>query len=281
MLISEFDPWKSKLCTCPPKLTFNPYTGCDHHCVYCYASSYIPNFHRCRPKKNLIPRLRKEAKKLNGELLSVSNSSDPYPNLETKLGLTTRCLEILSKQNCKIQVVTKSSLVTRDISMLRKLPCMVALSITTNDDRIAERLEPYAPPPSERLKAIEKLVKNGIPVAVRIDPIIPYLNDRPEKLIQQLASLGVQHITSSTYKVKPDNWKRFSKALPEISSKLRLLYFEHGEKLGGYRYLPRNIRRGLMEKTKKLTEENGMKFGCCREGFPELNSAVCDGSGII
>ena len=205
MLISEFDPWKSKLCTCPPKLTFNPYTGCDHGCVYCYASSYIPRFFKCRPKRDLLRRLRREARKLRGELISISNSSDPYPNIEEENGLTRKCLEILSRHECKIQIVTKSPLVTRDIDLLRKMRCMVAFSITTGDDELSRRLEPRAPVSSERLEAIEALVKKDIPVAVRIDPIIPFLNDKPKKLIESLASLGVSHITSSTCKIRPDD----------------------------------------------------------------------------
>lgn len=113
-LISKFDLWHSTLCTCPPKLTFNPYTGCDHACVYCYASSYIPKFSNCRPKKDLIQRLRKEAAARSCEILSISNSSDPYPNLEAKTESMLNCLEILARQNCKVQIITKSNLVIRD-----------------------------------------------------------------------------------------------------------------------------------------------------------------------
>lgn len=281
MLISEFDPWKSKLCTCPQKLTFNPYTGCDHDCVYCYASSYIPKFHNCRPKKDLLRRLEREASKLKGELISISNSSDPYPNIEEKNGLTRKCLDILSRYECKIQIVTKSPLVTRDIDILKKTRCMVALSITTDDDKISRRLEPRAPVSSERLKAMEALVKNGLPVAVRVDPIIPFLNDKPKRLIESLASLGVSHVTSSTYKVRPDNWRRFSKAFPEVAKKLSPLYFEKGERISGYFYLAKEPRYQLMKKVKEITEENAMKFGCCREGFSHLNSAFCDGSWLV
>jgi DNA repair photolyase len=281
MLISEFDPWKSKLCTCPQKLTFNPYTGCDHGCVYCYASSYIPKFHNCRPKKDLLRRLEREASKLKGELISISNSSDPYPNIEEKNGLTRKCLDILSRYECKIQIVTKSPLVTRDIDILKKTRCMVALSITTDDDKISRRLEPRAPVSSERLKAMEALVKKGLPVAVRVDPIIPFLNDKPKRLIESLASLGVSHVTSSTYKVRPDNWRRFSKAFPEVAKKLSPLYFEKGERISGYFYLAKEPRYQLMKKVKEITEENAMKFGCCREGFSHLNSAFCDGSWLV
>ena len=281
MLISEFDPWKSRLCACPPKLTFNPYTGCDHGCVYCYASSYIPNFFKCRPKKDLLRRLEEEARKLRGELISISNSSDPYPSIEEKNCLTRKCLEILSRYECKIQLITKSPLVTRDIDILKKTKCMVALSVTTDDDEISRRLEPYAPVSSRRLEAVEVLIKNSIPVAVRIDPIIPFLNDKPKRLIESLASVGVSHITSSTYKVRLGNWRRFSKAFPEVAKKLSPFYFEEGERISRYFYLPKELRYQLMKKVKEIAEENGMKFGCCREGFIHLNSALCDGSWLI
>ena len=134
MLLTAFDPWQSPLCTCPEKLTFNPYTGCDHGCLYCYASSYIPNFHVCRPKKNLLSRLTKEATRLDGELVSISNSSDPYPRLDKQTCLTRKCLEILSDSNCKLQIVTKSDLVTRDIDILQSVPCVVSLTVLTLDD---------------------------------------------------------------------------------------------------------------------------------------------------
>lgn len=280
-LISDFDPWHSKLCTCPPKLTFNPYTGCDHACVYCYASSYIPRFFNCRSKKGLIPRLRREAAKLKGETVSMSNSSDPYPNLESKTRLTQNCLEILSKHDCRIQMITKSNIVTRDIDLLKRVPSMVALSITTNSEESSRITEPNAPPPSERIRAAEKLTNMGIPVAVRIDPIIPCLNDNPESLIEKLASIGVKHITSSTYKIKPDNWKRFSRALPEGAEKLKPLYFRKGERLGRYLYLPRDMRLKLMENVAVLAETYGLKFGTCREGLSHLNTATCDGSWLL
>ena len=280
-LISKFDPWRSTLCTCPPKLTFNPYTGCDHGCTYCYASSYIPRFSQCRPKKNLIQRIRSEAAKLTGEIISISNSSDPYPRLEAKMRLMRSCLETLSGHKCKVQIITKSSLVTRDIDLLTKITSMVSMTITTDDEEIARLLEPYAPSVSERLKAVQKLVQKGLPTAVRIDPIIPFVNDRFEKLVETFAVLGVKHITSSTYKVKQDDWRRFSATVPELAARLKPLYFERGERIAGYLYLPRNLRVNLMEKLRAAAERNGIAFGTCREGLSHLNTGVCDGSWLL
>jgi DNA repair photolyase len=280
MLLTVFDPWKSQLCTCPSKLTFNPYTGCDHGCLYCYASSYIPRFRECRPKKNLIPRLKREAARLNGELVSVSNSSDPYPRLEAETGLTRKCLQILAESRCRLQIVTKSDLVTRDIDILQDVPCVVSVTVLTADDGLSRKLEPGAPVSSRRLKAIETLAKAGIPTTVRIDPVIPFLNDDLSELMEAVADLGALHVTCSTYKVKPDNWKRFSAVFPEVAEKLKPHYFIEGERVGRSTYLPWNMRFGLMKKAKESAEDHHLKFGCCREGF-SLNSAVCDGSWAI
>ncbi len=280
-LISRFDPWRSSLCTCPPKLTLNPYSGCDHHCIYCYASSYISRFTECRPKKELLQTLKREAARLKGETVSISNSSDPYPRVEATAGLTRRCLEILASSNCRIQIITKSNLVIRDDDLLSKVPSTVALTITTLDAEVARILEPNAPTPAERLRAAEDLLGKGVPVSVRIDPVIPLVNDQPEALVAELASIGVKHVTSSTYKIKPDNWRRFAAAMPEVAEKLAPLYFKQGEKLGGNTLLPRDLRLKLMKNIRDLATAKGIRFGVCREGLGQLNTATCDGSWLL
>lgn len=280
-MISKFDPWQSGLCTCPSKLTFNPYTGCDHQCIYCYATGYIPNFKDCRPKKDLLATLKREAAKLNGETISLCNSSDPYPRVEASEGLTRRCLEILSESNCKIQIITKSNLVVRDNDLLGKVPSTVALTITTGDDSLARVLEPFAPLPSQRLRAISDLVKAGIPVSARIDPVIPFVNNDFKGLVADLASIGVRHLTCSTYKAKPDNWRRLTQALPKIADRLKPLYFEKGEKVGGSVLLPRDVRFKILKSARDLATAAGMKFGVCREGLAALNTAACDGSWLL
>lgn len=280
-VITRFDPWQSSLCTCPPKLTLNPYTGCSHNCVYCYATSYTPHFAKCKPKKDLLKHVEDEASRLKGETVSIANSSDPYPHPEAELGLTRKCLQILSRSNCKIQLVTKSGLVTRDVDILTEVPCAVAMTITTEDDEIARLIEPNAPPPSERLKAIEMLVSKNIPVSVRIDPIIPNVNDNPSQLISTLGSIGVRHITSSTYKMKRDNWERFANAMPLVAEEIKPLYFTKGERVGGSTLLPVDLRLKLMMQIRSFTTSNGMKFGVCRENLKQLNTAPCDGSWLL
>jgi DNA repair photolyase len=269
------------MCTCIRKMTFNPYTGCDHGCLYCYASSYIPNFQECRPKKAKLRTLKQEASKLNGEIVSMSNSSDPYPRIEARTGWTRQCLEILTKTNCKIQVVTKSNIVTRDIDLLARVPSSVVLTITTDDEELARIVEPGAPSPTKRLRALDDLVAQGIPVSVRIDPIIPFLNENPQTLVSSLSEIGVKHITSSTYKLKPDNWRRLSETLPHVAEKLKPLYFQQGERISGNTLLPKDLRIKLLSHLRNLALSKGMKFGVCREGLTQLNTAPCDGSWLI
>lgn len=228
----------------------------------------------------MIERLEIESHKLKGDLISISNSSDPYPTIERELGLTRKCLQVLKQRACKIQIVTKSTLVTRDIDILEKTASMVAISITTDKDEISKQLEPNVPPSSARIKAIQTLSQRGIPVCARIDPIIPFLNDTLRTLIETLAAIGVKHITSSVYKIKADNWRRFTVTFPEIAKRLEPLYFEQGERVSGYRYLPKELRYNLMKNAKELAEQNGMKFGTCREGLSQLNSATCDGAWL-
>jgi len=277
MLLTPFDPWLSPLCTCLNKLTFNPYTGCDHNCIYCYATNYISNFNNCKPKKNLVPQLQKEAQQLKGQLISISNSSDPYPTIEKELELTRKCLHALSNHNCRIQIITKSNLVTRDIDILQKTKSVVAFTITTDNDELAKKLEPNAPPPSQRIRAIKTLTQTSIPVCARIDPIIPHLNSNCKALIEKLAHIGVKHVTSSTYKIKQDNWKRFTYTFPAIAEQLAPLYFEKGERISGYRYLPQKLRYSLMKHIRNQAEQAGMTFGTCRENLTQLNTASCDG----
>ena len=201
--------------------------------------------------------------------------------MERELGLTRECLRILSRSKCRIQIVTKSTLVTRDADLLTQAPATVALTITTDNDNLAKRIEPQAPSSTERLKTVATLISKGVPVTVRIDPIIPFVNDDPAKLVADLAGLGVKHVTASTYKVKRDNWKRFSDALPAQAEKLKALYFNHGEKANGCVLLPRDLRLKLLTNVRSVALSHGIKFAVCREGLSQLNTACCDGSWLL
>ncbi|MEM2865649.1 MAG: radical SAM protein [Candidatus Hadarchaeales archaeon] len=281
-LLRDFDPWRDPLCTCPPKLSLNPYTGCPHACLYCYITSYIPRGFECRPKKDLLRRLEREVEKLTGRpLISMCNSSDPYPPAERELLLTRECLERLVGR-ARVLVVTKSDLVVRDLDLLSRLPCAVSVTLTTLRPGLARRLEPGAPPPERRLKALRELSDAGVPVSVRLDPVIPGLNEEEiESLVEAAASSGAKHLTSSTFKPRGDSWERMRRGFPGLFPRLRELYLG-GERRKRSLYLPGEMRRELMERVREACLSLGLTFSTCREGFPELHtSESCDGSHLI
>jgi len=284
--IHRFDPWRGKLCTCPLKYTLDPYTGCGHQCRYCYITSYIRDGFNPRPKAGLIEGLKKDLVKLNPEIpISISNSSDPYTPPDGELELTRKALEVILPRGFKVLLVTKSSLVLRDLKLIARGNCSVSMTITTLDEVKAKRMEPHAPPPSQRLKALAALTNGGVPCSLRLDPIVPGYNSREDELkdiIKEAAKAGVKHVVASTFKPRPDGFKRVASAFPELRQLLRRLYYEEGRKISGARYLADEKRRELLKTVKELAEAEGLTFAACREGFPELHSAPsCDGTHLI
>ncbi len=281
-ILSDFDPWGDPLCTCPPKYSLNPYTGCQHACVYCYITSYIPNGFKCRAKKNLIARLSRDLNKVDKEKpISLSNSSDPYPPMEAELKLTRKCLELIVQAGVPFQIVTKGDLVTRDLDLLKEGKCVVSLTITTLDEGLAKRLEPGAPRPKERLRAMRVLSKAGIPVTLRADPIFPYLNEEGiVEVVEAAAQAGARHVTASTFKPRPDSWRRMTLSFPEFCERTKRLYFDYGWKHGPSRYLPKRLRVQLLDRVRRVCERLGVSFATCREGL-KFRAPSCDGTHLI
>ena len=286
-MLRPFNPWPTPLCTCPPKYSLHPYTGCSHRCLYCYATSYVRRI-KSIPKKNFIIRLRSDLRRANKDLpIEMSTSSDPYPPEERFLGLTREAIKVIKEFGFKLLITTKSDLVTRDIDVLSTMRSAVMVTITTLRDEIAKLIEPNAPKPSRRLDAVAKLINEGIPTGVRVDPIIPYVNDDLrdiKELIKELASVGVKFIVTSTYKAKPDNFKRMLNAFPELKDKFIELYRVRGERKHSYTYLSIGVRKRILRPVIELARSYGMETATCREGLtgPEwFNAKSCDGTHLI
>lgn len=283
-LITPFDPWKNKLCTCPEKYSFSPYTGCIHGCLYCYASSYIRDFTRTREKVNLLKKLEREIKKIpEHSIITIANSCDPYQPLEKKLQLTRKSLLMLSKQKLKISMVTKSPLAIRDMDIFKELNNMILIfTITSLDDKLSKKIEPSVNyTVKEKLKAL-CIFSKSIPVAARVDPLIYPLNTlNLKKIIKRLKSCGVKQIITSTYKTKPDNFMRMKKIFPQYARLWDELYTIKGERMGGCNYLPFNLRKKLIEEIREISLAEKLKFSSCREGLGFLNTSGCDGSSLF
>ncbi|WP_297436707.1 radical SAM protein [Thermococcus sp.] len=278
MYLRPFDPWKSRLCTCPSKYTLNVYTGCDHACVYCYITSYIPKAFHVRTKDGLLPALERELRRLDKRyIVALSYSSDPYPTIERELGITREVLELLKRYNARCLLLTKSDIFERDLDLLGEMKCAVGITVTTVDEKKSRLLEPNAPSPMERIQALKKAREAGIPVYARIDPIIPFYTW--EDFGVTLSALKfVSHITVSTLKLRRDIRKRMEAKFPELMEKLNPLY-EKGDRMGEYRYLPRELRFQILNEAERMIKNAGITFGSCREGYHSYPS--CDGSHLV
>ena len=231
--IKPFDPWKSELCTCPPKYSFNPYTGCAHNCIYCYAT-YIPRFHQLRLKKLLFSRLEKDLDNLpSNSLISMSNSSDPYPPSEKHLKVTRRCLEIMREYDIRLLIVTKSDIVARDADILSEMRCAVSVTITSLSKDLAKKLERGAPDPKNRIDTLRYIKDHGIPVILRLDPVIPFLTEKDVIKVLEKCDF-VDHVVTSTLKLKKNMVNRFA-GFPELINKFKKIYIE---RVRSYLYLP-------------------------------------------
>lgn len=296
-VLNCFDPWSSPLCTCGPKLSLDPYTGCDGGCAYCYAATYLWRYwgaDKVRPKADLARRLGRDLERLHGgadpdlaalrgSWVTVSNSSDPYPHApqanEAELGLTREALRLLGAAGMGVLLQTKSDGFVRDLDVLPPGRTVIGVTITTADPALAARLELGMPSPAQRLKAVRAATAAGFPALVRIDPLLPGLNDDPGgwvELVGQLAAAGVRQVVSSTLKLQPRSRARLLETFPELTAQFPR--FTESQGRGGYRQLPLAERRELLERLREVVLAAGLGFSVCREGgLTDLNTAACDG----
>ena len=176
----------------PFDCSLNPYRGCEHGCIYCFARpthAYLglsPGLDfetRLFSKPDAAALLENELRKpgYRCQTVALGVNTDAYQPLERRLGITRSVLEVLQAYRHPLAIVTKSALVERDIDILREMAAddlvSVNVSVTTLDAELARRLEPRAAAPRRRLRTIETLAEAGIPVSVLVAPIIPVLTD--------------------------------------------------------------------------------------------------------
>ncbi len=186
--------------TCKSALTgsgghyrLNPYVGCQHNCVYCYAT-YIARWREqtgpwgtwVQAKTNIPEVLERELRRRRGIEVFLSTVCDVYQPAEGRYRLTRRCLEVLGRaaetdEGLSVCLLTKSELVRRDLGLLAAFPggrLRVCFSMTTSQDAVGAIVEPGAARPSRRLAAARELAAAGVPVSVLVNPILPYVTER-------------------------------------------------------------------------------------------------------
>lgn len=186
--------------------SINPYLGCEHGCVYCYARpshAYLglsPGLDfetKLTAKTNAAALLRKElsSRAYEPRLIALGANTDPYQPIERDTQITRAVLEVLAEFNHPVAITTKSALVVRDIDILGPMAAKglarVAMSIATTDAEIARAMEPRANTPARRFQAIDKLASAGVPTSVIVAPVVPALTDAHlEQVIELAAKAG-------------------------------------------------------------------------------------------
>ena len=183
----------------------NPYTGCQHACIYCYAEFMKKYTNHREPwgefvdvKINLPDRLRQQVKKVKPGTVMIGTVTDAYQPVERKYRLTRQCLEILSDTDFPIFIQTKSDLILRDIDVLKKIKDKeVGMTITCPDSSAEKLFEPDASDLKSRMEALAQLKENGIPTFVFFGPILPYFSDSKRSLrsmFERLDKIGIKHV---------------------------------------------------------------------------------------
>ncbi len=173
----------------------NPYGGCEHGCIYCYAPGHthsdLSTWRVVRVKRNIVSRLIRELPYVQGRI-GIGTVTDPYQAAEGRFRLTRQCLEVLADRGHTAHIHTKSDLVTRDIDILSSMNATVGITITSLDDRISKMTEPGAPLPRARLDALSELVDSGIDAYALIAPAMSTLEGHEFELIDAIRSTGVK-----------------------------------------------------------------------------------------
>ena len=186
--------------------SINPYRGCEHGCVYCFArpthaylgfSAGLDFETRILYKPNAATLLRRELSSFHYQCATIALgvNTDAYQPYEDRLGITRSILAVLAECRHPVSIVTKSALVVRDVDILSEMAdnnlVSVHISITTRDAHLKKLLEPRAAAPLKRLKTIETLANAGVPVSVMFAPVIPAINDQElEDIVREAANSG-------------------------------------------------------------------------------------------
>ena len=192
----------------PFDVSINPYRGCEHGCIYCYArpthaymdlSPGIDFETKLFAKPDAATLLQTELRKKNYRCspMALGTNTDPYQPVEREYKITRSIIEVLSEYRHPLMIVTKSWLVERDIDLLAPMAeenlVQVFLSVTTLDVELARKMEPRTTAPARRIQTINRLVEAGIPTGVMFAPVIPVLNDHEmETVLEQAAIAGAE-----------------------------------------------------------------------------------------
>ncbi len=218
IIMTKYMSIKVKSVLTPSKLpdidyALNPYIGCEHGCIYCYGPDFCRRYSEVAynwgstvlVKENLINVLKKDLRRVRRGVVGVSTITDPYQPVENTLSLTREAVKLLLQNNFKVSIQTKSPLLLRDLDILDNEDVDVGYTITTLRDSLARDLEPNAPPPSSRVKAVYEVSQHIRDTWIFLGPIVPMVNDYEESISEviEFASSVNSYIIYDKLNVKP------------------------------------------------------------------------------
>jgi len=256
----------------PFRWTINPYRGCEFGCKYCYAR-YTHEFmglddsrqfeEKIYNKKDAFRLLDRELARGVEGAIAIGTCTDPYQPAERRFGTTRRILETLARRRgLLLSVTTKSDLITRDVDLLRRISRKNALSVnitvTTTDASLARKLEPFAPRPDLRFRAVRRLAEAGVTVGVFANPVMPLITDSLENLnavAAGAASAGAAYFGGGTLFLMPSALQVFlpflEKEFPRAAERYRRRYEKDPYVRGRY-------ADWVRERVARVREKNGL-----------------------
>ena len=220
--------------------SINPYVGCEHNCVYCYARFMKRFTNHTEPWGNFVDVKVNAPEILEKQLHSdkykegpifIGTVTDPYQPLEEKYKLTRKLLEILLPYNAPVSILTKSDLVLRDLDLLKKFKSIeVNFTINTLDEKWKKYTEPNSSSIEERLQSAKKLSEENIPVYAMVGPYWPEFTN-PDELFKRFKEVGIRKVFSESFNTNGDNFIGVKKVLKEsyldLLSKFEEILFDN------------------------------------------------------
>ncbi|MBC7081575.1 MAG: radical SAM protein [Thermoplasmatales archaeon] len=215
--------------------SLNPYIGCSFSCLYCYVP-YLFKMKRdewknVKAKINMPNLLREEIRKKEKGIVGISSSTDAYQPYERKYEIARKCIELLSKYGWKIDILTKSDLIMRDIDIIKKSDAKVGVTITTFNEEVIREWEPFAPSPYRRIEAIKKFSDEGIFTYIFFGPVFPFIREEEiEYCIEEFINAGAKEVIVDSLHIKQGMASEIEKIFPKIDLQRYGEIFEKAKK---------------------------------------------------
>ena len=273
--------------------SLNPYRGCEHGCIYCYArptheylgfSAGLDFETKITVKEDAPDLLREEmsSAKWRPKVISIGGVTDPYQPVERRLALTRRCIEAFAAFRNPLTIITKNHLVTRDIDLLAEMSrerlAGVFISITTLEPALTRIMEPRTSAPRMRLEALRELSRNGVPVGVMVAPVIPGLTDHEmPRILEAAAEAGARtagYVPLRLPFAVKDLFERWlEQHMPDRKDKvLNRIRSLRGGKLNDSNFMSRMRGEGIFAEQIRTMFDLGMKRAGIPNDFPHLRT---------